>query len=331
MADGARGMVCGEKARRPGSPRFLALSLAVVFLASSAPLAQAQEISAEDIYEPGLEALKAFVTEIAEATPKIMAAVILLIIGLIAGKVIGKVVQKTAATILKKTSLKSAGEDVLSQATDQKDSSNLISATVRWFVYLFFIIAAINALEFEQLSSALTDLWLWVPNLLAFILIVVVGLIVANFVGKWLDQELIKKDLGGSKYVTLGIKVIIYAIIFAIALTQLGIGQEIIPILVSAFSWSLAIGVGAAVAIGLGFALKDIFPAVISSASKQSSVLKVGQRVRIGERTGTITSVELLHVVLANEQNESVVIPTKVLANDTITILGSESGETAKD
>ena len=278
-------------------------------------------LSAETFYEPGVEALTAFATSVAEAAPKIIAATILLTIGFIAGKVIGRVIEKMTSKILKRTHV---GEDeTISQITDKKGSAKLIASSVRWFVYLFFIIAAINALEFEQLSSALTDLWLWVPNLLAFILIVIIGLVVANFIGKWLDQELIKSELGGSKYIKTAVKVVIYAVIFAIALTQLGIGQQIIPILVSAFSWSVAIGIGAAIAIGLGFALKDILPAAINSASKQRSILKVGQKVRIGEISGTLTAVELLHVILTNESNESVIIPTKELSTQTIVILGT--------
>ena len=298
---------------------FAVLLSVTVLLGQSA---YAQSDSVGFLYEPGIEAVTAFATGIAESAPKIIAAVILLIIGLIAGKVIGKVVEKSASKLLQKVTRNNDNDDVVTQTTSSRDSSKLIAASIRWFVYLFFIIAAINALEFEQLSTALTDLWLWVPNLLAFILIVVVGLIIANFIGKWLDQELIKKEFGGSKYVIIGVKTVIYAIIFAIALTQLGIGDTVIPILVSAFAWSIAIGVGAAIAIGLGFALKDILPAAINTASKQRSVLKVGQKVRIGDISGTLTAVELLHVIVATENNESVIIPTKELSNSSITVIG---------
>jgi small-conductance mechanosensitive channel len=293
----------------------------------------AQKSTGDFLYEPAIEALTTFSTGVAESAPKIIAAVILLIIGLVAGKVVGKVIEKYSIKLLKKVNKNETDDDGLAQTTSSKDSSKLIAASVRWFVYLFFIIAAINALEFETLSLALTDLWLWVPNLLAFILVVILGMIIANFIGKWLDQELIKQEYGGSKYVTTGVKVIIYAVIFAIALTQLGVGETIIPILVSAFSWSIAAGIGAAIAIGLGFTFKDMFPAIINSASKQRSVLSVGQKVQIGEDKGTITAVDLLHVILANENNESLVIPTKNLANQNIRIFGEpvKNPEPSKD
>ena len=306
---------------------FTVFTLLIAFFSItwiSEQTAFAQEYSTEFLYEPGIEALTAFATGIAESAPKIIGAIILLIIGLIAGKVIGRVVAKAALKLLLKVHKNDdeTGDDIVTQTTSSRDSSKLIASSVRWFVYLFFIIAAINALEFEQLSNALTNLWIWVPNLLAFILIIVIGLIIVNFIGKWLDQELFKKEFGGSKYVKTGVKVIIYAVIFAIALTQLGIGDTIIPILVTAFAWSIAIGIGAAIAMGLGFTFKEIFPAAITSAISQRSFLKVGEKIKIGEISGTITAVETLHIIVANENNESIIIPTKELISSTITILG---------
>ena len=298
----------------------LALGAALALPPAAAQGTPTLEEFAGAFYEPGAVAFSAFLTDIAKAGPKIIAASVLLGIGLVAGKVAGRVVERIAGRILHRAHVDE--DNVLTKATGEKESARLIAASVRWFVYLFFIIAAINALEFEQLSAALTDLWIWVPNLLAFILILVIGVIVASFIGKWLDQELLKSDMGGSRYVKIGAKTVIYAIIVAIALTQLGIGSQIIPILISAFSWSIAIGVGAAIAIGLGFALKDILPAAIHSATERRSVLIVGQRVRIGGHEGVVTAVDLLHVIIAKEDNESVAIPTRTLASETVTLLG---------
>ncbi|WKT58854.1 mechanosensitive ion channel [Candidatus Nitrosotenuis chungbukensis] len=74
-------------------------------------------------------------------------------------------------------------------------------------------------------------------------------------------------------------------------------------------------------AVGLGFALKDIIPASIVGASNQRSLLKVGQKVRIGEITGTVTASQLLYLIVTNEKNESTVIPTKDLMSKTIVLL----------
>lgn len=305
----------------------LVVALLLVFTVSQTSFVYAQEIeSLEDIYLPATEALTTFAISIAESIPKIIGAVILLIIGLIAGKIIGSAVQKISKKIIQKSEgKKGADSTTIVEIPGKLDSARLISSTVRWFIYLFFIVAAVNALEFEQLTVALTDLWLWVPNLLAFVLIIIIGLIIVNFVSKWIDQELIQRDLGGSKYIITGVKVVIYGIIFAVALTQLGIGEDIIPILVSSFSWSISIAIGAAIAIGLGFALKDIIPSMIGFAANKRLGLKEGQKVKIGDITGTITAIEALHIVVTDEKKETIIIPTKEIMNKTIRIISSKS------
>lgn len=307
--------------------KFPLVALLLVFTVSQTSFVYAQETeSLEDIYLPATEALTTFAISIAESLPKIIGAVILLIIGLIAGKIIGSAVQKISKKIIQKSEgTKGADSTTIVEIPGKLDSARLIASTVRWFIYLFFIVAAVNALEFEQLTVALTDLWLWVPNLLAFVLIIIIGLIIVNFVSKWIDQELIQRDLGGSKYIITGVKVVIYGIIFAVALTQLGIGEDIIPILVSSFSWSISIAIGAAIAIGLGFALKDIIPSMIGFAANKRLGLKEGQKVKIGDITGTITAIEALHIVVTDEKKETIIIPTKEIMNKTIRIISSKS------
>jgi len=302
------------------SKNYLIAILSSSLILISFNSAFAQESFLEGIYVPTTDALKEFAVSVAGSAPKIIASVILLIIGLIAGKLVGKVTTKAVTNILQKTSQKNQDLHLAEEVYGKFNSVKLISATIRWFVYLFFIVAAVNALQFEQLSSALTSLWLWVPNLLAFVLIVVIGSIVVNFVSKWIEHQLLDHHIASPRIIISIIKAVIYGIVFAIAFTQLGVGQSIIPILVSAFSWSIAIAIGASIAIGLGFALKDLIPASIIGASNQRSILKVGQKVKIGEITGTITSSHLLHVIVTNDKNESIVIPTKTMMNQTITI-----------
>lgn len=300
--------------------KILLGSILVLFALSSTPAAFAQEDILKGIYNPTSDALSAFAVNVANNIPKVIAAVILLVIGFIAGKIVGRVVTRVTKNLLQKTRQQAENSQILEGMPEKFDSVKLISATIRWFVYLFFIVAAVNAMQFEQLTSALTNLWLWVPNLLAFVLIIVIGSIVVNFVTKWVEHQLLEHHIGGPKPITTIVKAVIYGIVFAVGFTQLGIGESIIPILVSAFSWSIAVAIGAAIAVGLGFALKDVIPAAIIGATNQRSVLKVGQKVRIGDVTGTITATHMLYVIVTNEKNESTVIPSKDLVTKTLVI-----------
>ncbi|MBI5146963.1 MAG: mechanosensitive ion channel [Thaumarchaeota archaeon] len=298
---------------------FFSVLFSLTTFASQAAFAQSDPLAG--IYSPTRDALTEFAVSVAGSIPKIIAATILLVIGFAAGKIVGRIVTKVTKNILQKTRQQAHDSQILEGLSDKFDSVRLISATIRWFVYLFFIVAAVNAMQFDQLTTALTNLWLWVPNLLAFVLIIVIGSIVVNFVTRWVEHQLLDHHVGSPKFITPVIKAVLYGLVFAIGFTQLGVGESIIPILVSAFSWSIAIAIGAAIAVGLGFALKDIIPASIIGASNQRSLLKVGQKVRIGEITGTVTASQLLYLIVTNEKNESTVIPTKDLMSKTIVLL----------
>lgn len=298
---------------------------ALLLAISGTSLVYAQQ-SSNMFIEPETAALTTFANSVAAAAPKIIAAAVLLTIGLVTGKVTARVVEKAAKKIMQKANLQNISESHLIEETVGKfDSAHLIASTVKWFVYLFFIVAAINALQLAQLTSALTSLWLWIPNVLAFVLIVIIGSVIANYIIKWVNHELVVHHYGDMRYIGVGVKAVIYSIVFAVGLTQIGIGQSVIPTLVAAFSWSIAIALGAAIAVGLGFTLKDILPGVIVGASRQRSLFKVGQTVKIGDVSGVITASEVLHIIVTNEKNESVIIPTKDLMHKQITILHSKS------
>lgn len=295
----------------------------MIVLGIGANFAYAQtDTSVDKYYVPETAAITSFASSIADAAPKIIAAGVLLTIGLVAGKIVGRVVEKAARKIMQKANVENISDVHLVEETVGKfDSVRLIASTIKWFVYLFFVVAAINALQLQQLTTAMTSLWLWIPNLLAFVLIVLIGSIIANYVIKWVNHELVVRHYGGTRYVGVGIKTVIYSIVFAVGLTQIGIGQSIIPTLVSAFSWSIAIAVGAAIAIGLGFTFKDVLPSAIAGAVTQRTVFRTGQKIKVEDISGTITAVELLYIIVTNEKNESMVIPTKELMNKQVTIL----------
>jgi len=293
----------------------------IILLIGIIPLASQalEEFNIADIFTPTTDALTEFWKAIVEWAGKIITVAIVLIVGVIAGKVTGRVVERASRKILEKTTSGHESETDF-PGSKPKDSAKLIGATVRWFVYLFFILAAVNALEFTALTEGLTSLMLWIPNLIAFVIILVIGFVIANFVGKWLDQELKKQKYENSKILVTVSKVIVYLTFFSIAITQLGVGKDIIPILVAAFSWSIAVGIGAAIAVGLGFALKDILPGAIISCSRKRSVLKEGQKIKLGDVTGKIVSLESLHLVVEKANGEKIIIPTKELRDNKVTI-----------
>jgi hypothetical protein len=299
---------------------FITLNQIVALFAASTMLQQA---AAQSIIEPITNALNQFVTTIAQAAPKIVAALILLGIGLLVGRIIGWVVKKVAQkmNLDRYWNRTGIGESVSRAGWNL---TRIISVAARWFVYLFFISAAVNVLEFTQLSQAINDVWLWIPNVVAFIIILVIGALIADFVGRWMQRELPARGVVGGKAIALVATGILYAIVLVVATTQLQIGEAILNSVISALIWGMAAAIAIGVGVGLAYGLREAFPAMIRGTTQIQPTLKQGQRVTIGGvTTGTIQEAGSFSVILKNDQGKTIVIPTKNILDKEIVI---ESG-----
>ena len=282
-----------------------------------------QQAGAQSFIEPVTNSLNQFATTIAQAAPKIVAALILLGIGLLIGRIIGWIVRKVAEkmNLDRYWSRTGIGESVSRAGWNL---TRIISVAARWFVYLFFISAAVNVLEFTQLSQAINDVWLWIPNVVAFIIILVIGAIIADFVGRWMQRELPARGVVGGKAIALIATGILYAIVLVVATTQLQIGEAILNSVISALIWGMAAAVAIGVGVGLAYGLREAFPAMIRGTTQIQPTLKQGQKVTIGGvTTGTVQEAGSFSVILKNDQGKTIVIPTKNILDKEIII---ESG-----
>ena len=298
-------------------------SLSQIVIALFAASTMLQQTGVESVVEPITNALNQFATTIAEAAPKIVAALILLGIGLLIGRIIGWVVRKVAEkmNLDRYWSRTGIGESVTRAGWNL---TRIISVAARWFVYLFFISAAVNVLEFAQLSQAINDVWLWIPNVVAFIIILVIGALIADFVGRWMQRELPRRGVIGGKAIGLIATGILYAIVLVVATTQLQIGEAILNSVISALIWGMAAAIAIGVGVGLAYGLKEAFPAMIRGTTQIQPTLKQGQRVTIGGVTkGTVQEAGSFSVILKDDQGKTIVIPTKNILDKEIVI---ESG-----
>jgi small-conductance mechanosensitive channel len=285
------------------------------------------QIAPGDVGQPTLNALNEFGERIAAALPNVIAALILLGIGYVIGKVVGWVVTK----VIQKTNLDTTMGNTGLGRTIQRSGwtfGKVIATAAKWFVYLFFIAAAVDVLQFTQLSEAVTAIWTWLPNLVAFIIILAIGTIIAEFIGNWLQNELVHRGISGGKLMGLIARGVLYAIVFVIAIAQLQIGSEILNTVVAAFAWGIAAALAIGVGVGLAYALREFMPSLITGATHVESILKEGQKVRFGEHSGTIQQAGAFHIILRDEEGRTVIVPTKGVMNEDIIIENGPPPET---
>ncbi|MDD3934155.1 MAG: hypothetical protein PHP55_09860 [Methanoculleus sp.] len=191
--------------------------------------------------------------------PNIIAAIIILIIGWILGRILGRVVAEIIDRIgiddaLRKTS---AGAYI---ERSRMSIVRLFELIVRWIIYLLAILAAVSVLQIPSLTKAVAVIVAYIPNIVAFILILVVGIILIDWLMDALQGMGETQRIQGFGVITALLRAFLYFVVVILALQQLLLDLSIIYVFVVPLAWGVALGIGAAIAIIVGFGLRDRAP-----------------------------------------------------------------------
>ncbi|MDD3092227.1 MAG: hypothetical protein PHH09_07785 [Methanoregulaceae archaeon] len=202
--------------------------------------------------------------------PTLVAAIIILVIGWIIGRLLGKVVSRILDKIgvddaLRKTSV--------GKAIEQSGTNivHLFDLIVRWFVYLIAIVAASNVLKLDFLSNLFQTIVFYLPHVLMFLIILIVGFIVVDYFADILQGWGKTQNIEFLGVIILLLRIFFYFIILILALSQLLIDLTIIYTFVTPLAWGVGLGVGAGIAIFLAYGLRDRAPGMVDDMMKRFS------------------------------------------------------------
>jgi hypothetical protein len=199
---------------------------------------------------------------------EIIVVIAILIIGLFAGRILGKVVSK----VLDKIGVDEAVDKTAIGGTIKKSGMTTVGvfgALVRWFIYLIFIMAAVNVLDIPMFTTLMHQVVLYVPHLILGIIVLVAGLIVADFVMDKIGEQLTAKEVEFADTITSVLRAIFYLVVIVFALDQLLIETTIIYTFLVPLAWGLAAGIAIAIGISLGWGTKDVVAEYIKEKLKE--------------------------------------------------------------
>ena len=182
--------------------------------------------------------------------PQIVVAIIVLILGYFLSLFIGYLVKKVLEKIGLDKKLKQAN---LADAIGHVELSSLAGTIAKWYIFLWVIIQAAEIVQLRAFSQMLDNFVSWLPDVLLAIVIMILGLIIADVA----YTKLLKTKLKSVRFVSWLAKVMIIFFVVVIALKQISLDITIVE---HTFLMVLgAICVAFAIAMGLGFgaALKD--------------------------------------------------------------------------
>ncbi len=255
--------------------------------------------------------------DIASALPKIIGALIILMIGWIVTKIILFVLGKI---------LKLAKVDTLSEKINEMDLfgkggftfdiAKIILGFVKWLLLLVFLIVAADILSWEIISTEIGNLLRYLPRLFSALALMMIGLYVGNFVKTTVKKLFDSLEFAGSNVVSNLLFYIIVIFISITALNQAGIDTTIITNNITMILGAFLL----AFAIGLGLGSRDIITDLLRSFYTRRTYA-VGDKIVIGEHSGTVEAIENNSLTLLTKGGRYV-IPIKDVASAKVEIKG---------
>lgn len=208
-----------------------------------------------------LEPAKAVLAQIGQFLINIVLVVIILIIGWIISKLIRNIVtQLLKAVKLDKLSDRIELNNLLAKGGIQHSLSELIGIVCYWLALLVTFVVAINSVGLTIAADLLNKVVLYIPNVVAAIFILVLGMFAAVLLKNIVQSAAINAGIAQANLLGKLVDIIVMVFAVAIALEQLNIGAKAIELLISILLGSI----GLAVALAFGLGCKDIAARIVS-------------------------------------------------------------------
>jgi hypothetical protein len=126
---------------------------------------------------------KAFATKILAFLPNLFAAIIVASLGWIVAKFAKSITSRLLEVIHFENAIEKAGiKKILDKGDIIETPSELLSLFIYWIVILIFLLSSLNILGLSVVTDLINKILLYIPNLIAGILILILGLFFANII-----------------------------------------------------------------------------------------------------------------------------------------------------
>lgn len=250
-----------------------------------------------------------------EILPSIIGLIILIVVGLF----IAKTVKKASEKLLIKIKIDTLSEkyglaEMLGKVKPNLKLSGLFSKLLYWIIVLVIIIILSETLGWTMISTGISEIIAYLPQLFIAIFILVIGVVFAKFLKKIVQTATSSIGLSGGGVIA---NIVYYVIVIFVSITSLnqaGIDTSLITTNIILILAAVLL----AFSLAYAFAAKDILTNILSSFYGKGR-FKEGQIIKINGQKGKIIKMDSISVTLQLEDKQ-VVIPGRKLISEEIEI-----------
>ena len=190
----------------------------------------------------------------------------------------------------------------------RRSISEILAFLIFWLVIFFTLVVAADTLNLSQVSRVLGVVTTYIPQVIASVLIVMVGMLLAKFLQMIAMQAFSKLEPGPRKSIGNAVQTVVMVFVFIAAVDQLGFELDyVMNALLSFVSVALLM-----LGLGVAFGARTAVDNAIACQQIRRQIL-VGDRVRIGENEGTVKGFTLTNIIMDIAGTETIFPATHFL------------------
>lgn len=226
--------------------------------------------------------------------PEILFAIVLVFIGWVAAVLVHHIVLWILNFFaIDKLAAKTPLNKMLKSIGIHKSISGIFGWLVFWMIILLTLIIAADTLHLQQLSDGLSMITGYIPQVLASIMIVIFGMLLAKFLQMIVTQTLSKMEISYKQYIGKAVQFVVLIFVFVAAIDQLGFNLTYIlnGIVTIVSVGLLMLGLGAA------FGARTVIDNA-TACQQLKRQLVVGDTIEVDGIKGSVKEFTLTNVVL---------------------------------
>ncbi len=208
-----------------------------------------------------------FLTELAHLLPGVVALVVALLVSFVLAWILAIVVRRLLASIRFDDRLTGWGFASIAEWSPMNSPTRLVSRTVAFLVIITGFLIGIAAFDAESTSLLVRSVFAYIPNVVAAILVLLVGNLVARFLARSVLIGAVNLNLQYARLLSLGVKWLVMVLAVAMALEHL----EIAPGIVKLAFGILFGGIVLALVIAVGLNSKELVTKSLERDGKEPS------------------------------------------------------------
>lgn len=251
------------------------------------------------------------------ALPRVVAGLVVFLLGWLIARLLSRGIERVLKAIRFNTlSDKVGASKLLQRANVSLSPAELIGKFIYWIILLVVIITAADTVGWTAVSTEISKLLSYLPQLLAAIIFFVIGYYIVTFIRDLVSGAARSLGISAGRIIS---AVVYYLLLFIVSLTaldQAGVDTTIITANMLVIVGSVML----AAAISYGFASRDVLANILAGFFNRRN-FQIGQTIEVNGQRGRVVAMTSLAVTLQVSESEKLIIPSQTIINESVRVI----------